>query len=329
VKRGTAAGWPEPAAPFPGFQLLIKPTGAICNLDCRQYAPSAKRRSPDAPDGILLWDLKRFARDRLDNAFFKADLRRRGYTVLFLSDNIPQGGIGHIYEAMLEWKAEQDLQDISKDVKRGLSDLVGTRGPDGKYLGLCPGKPPTGFKGEPYTLGIKRDGTPRIVQRWVPDPKTWDLCRQAWELRVSGASYREIHERTGILGSIGSYATFFRNRIYTGTRVYSGEEYEEFVPRLIPDEWFERGQPKRRQRFQHTLRHHSSDYLLSGLLHCGHCGGAMGSIPFPLEQTRAMAINAGAIDGMCVYAGNRVAIVMVRCTTSPPTLWKEQCWTSW
>ncbi len=39
---------------------------------CRQLAPSAKRRAPDAPDGILLWDLKRFARDRQDNAFFKA-----------------------------------------------------------------------------------------------------------------------------------------------------------------------------------------------------------------------------------------------------------------
>jgi site-specific DNA recombinase len=75
----------------------------------RHLAPNAKRRAPDAPDSILLWDLKRFARDRLDNAFFKADLRRRGYTVIFLSDNIPQGGIGHIYEAMLGWKAEQDL----------------------------------------------------------------------------------------------------------------------------------------------------------------------------------------------------------------------------
>jgi hypothetical protein len=100
-------------------------------------------------------------------------------------------------------------------------------------MGLCPGKPPAGFKGEPYTLGV--------VQRWVPDPETWDFCRQARELRVNGASYREIHERTGILGSIGSHATFFRNRIYTGTLVQSGEEYEEFVSRLIPDEWFERG----------------------------------------------------------------------------------------
>jgi hypothetical protein len=115
------------------------------------------------------------------------------------------------------------------------------RGLDGKYLGLCPGKLPTGFKGELYTLGVNRDGTPRIVQRCVPDPETWDVCRQAWELRVNGASYREIHERTGILGSIGSYATFFRNRIYTGTLVQSGEECEESVARLILDRWFERG----------------------------------------------------------------------------------------
>ena len=76
------------------------------------------------------------------------------------------------------------------------------------------------LQGEPYPLGVKRDGTPRIVQRWMPDPETWDLRRQAWKLRVNGTSHREIHERTGILGSIGSYATFFRNRIHTGTLVY-------------------------------------------------------------------------------------------------------------
>jgi site-specific DNA recombinase len=251
---------------------------------CRQYAPSAKRRTPDAPEGILLWDLKRFARDRQDNAFFKADLRRRGYTVIFLSDNIPQGGVGHIYEAMLEWKAEQDLQDISKDVKRGLSDLVGTRDGDGKYLGLCPGKPPTGFRGEPYTLGVKRDGTPRIVQRWVPDPETWDLCHQAWELRVNGASYREIHEATRLLGSIGSYATFFRNRIYTGTLVYGGQEYHGFVPALVTEDAWEQVQAMRKPRYRHRPNLDSSDYALSGFLHCGLCGRAMKADSVPARD---------------------------------------------
>jgi hypothetical protein len=94
---------------------------------------------------------------------------------------------------MLEWKAEQDLQDISKDVKRGLSGLVGTQGPDGQYLGLCQGKLLTGFKGEPCTRRVKRDGTPRTVQRWVPDPETWDLCRQAWEGYSGPATWLRRH----------------------------------------------------------------------------------------------------------------------------------------
>jgi len=66
------------------FADEARPGGTVVGRDdfddlihhCRQLAPSAQRRSPDAPEGILLWDLKRFARDRLDNAFFKADASR-------------------------------------------------------------------------------------------------------------------------------------------------------------------------------------------------------------------------------------------------------------
>ena len=38
------------------------------------------RQQPRAADGILLWDLKRFARNITDSQFYKADLRRRGWT---------------------------------------------------------------------------------------------------------------------------------------------------------------------------------------------------------------------------------------------------------
>ena len=68
---------------------------------CRQHAPTATRRTSDAPDGILLWDLKRFARNRAGNAFS----RQISATGLHrpLSDNIPQGASSH-HEAMLEWR---------------------------------------------------------------------------------------------------------------------------------------------------------------------------------------------------------------------------------
>lgn len=249
----------------------------------RRLAPAANKRNAEAPDGVLFWDLKRFARNALESSFFKADLRLRGYAVVFLSDNIPAGDIGMVYEAMLEWKAQQDLADIAKDASRGLKDLVSTRGPDGRYLGLCPGRTPTGFRGEPYVLGVKRDGTPRVVQRLVPDPETWALCRRAWEMKVGGASGREIHVATRLLGSINSYTTFFRNRIYTGRLEYGGRVFDDFVPRLIPDEWFEQVQANRRPKSVHGPPA-ASDYLLSEVLHCGLCGSAMAGDSIPARE---------------------------------------------
>jgi site-specific DNA recombinase len=232
------------------------------------------KQEPRPVEGMIFWSLARLARHQLDSQFIKIDLRRRGYVIHSMTDDIPDGEFAPVVEALIDWKNERFLKDLSKEVKRGLADLA--------KKGFAPGGfPPRGYLAEKVQIGTKRDGTPRIVQRWVPDPETWDRCRQAWELRANGASYREAHERTHILGSIGSYATFFRNRIYTGTLIYGGEVYEDFVPRLIPDEWFERVQAKRQKRFQHTPRHRESDYLLSGLLYCGARGEAMGGDSVP------------------------------------------------
>lgn len=252
---------------------------------CRRLAPTRDRRDPAAPDGIIFWDLKRFARNQLDSAFFKADMRRRGYVLIFLSDQIPDSDIAPVYEAMLEWKAQQDLVDIAKDAKRGLRDLVSTRDPaTGEYLGLLPGKPPTGFKGEPYTLGLKRDGTPRVVQRLVPDPATWDRCRRAWEMRATGASYKEVHEATHLLGTLGSYATFFRNRIYTGTLEYGGRTYVDFVPALITEELYDAVQALRKPRYVNNSWRERTDYILSEFLFCGHDGGALSGNTIPARK---------------------------------------------
>lgn len=58
----------------------------------RQLAPNRKERHPEAPDGILFRDVRRLGRDQLDNSFIKADLRRRGFALIFLSDDIPDVG---------------------------------------------------------------------------------------------------------------------------------------------------------------------------------------------------------------------------------------------
>jgi DNA invertase Pin-like site-specific DNA recombinase len=82
------------------------------------------RREAQTVDGIIFWSFSRLARDQLDSQFIKADLRRRGYFVHSMTDDIPSGEFAPVIEALIDWKNERFLKDLSKDVRRGLHDLA-------------------------------------------------------------------------------------------------------------------------------------------------------------------------------------------------------------
>ena len=102
-------------------------------------------------------------------------------------------------------------------------------------------------------------------------------------MRHSGASFGEIHAATRLFKSINGYDTFFANAIYTGDFEYGEKLYEGFVPALIPKEWFEAEQQLRAERAKKRNgkkmdrnlepRRIGSEYLLSGLVVCGHVDG--------------------------------------------------------
>lgn len=237
-------------------------------------------------DGIIYWDTKRFARNQLDSQYYKSDLRRLGYKLISLSDNIPDGEMGILYEAFLEWKAQKDREDISKDSIRGLAFIVGMKDANGNYLSIAPGRPPTFFKGEKYDTGLKRNnGEARIVQRWVPDPATWDKGRLVWQMRSGRASYKEIEREVKLfpnaIAPSGMYTTIFKNEIYIGRFHFGGQIYENFVPTLAtPEEW-EKVQSlayNRRKGHLFSVIHPKAGrgvFLLSGLCKCLYCQAAV------------------------------------------------------
>jgi site-specific DNA recombinase len=231
-------------------------------------------QEPRPVDGIIIWALSRFARNLLDGQFHKADLRRRGYELISLSDDLPDGEYAPLIEALIDWKNERFLKDLSRDVKRGLRDLV--------RQGYAPGgSPPTGFKAEKVTIGRRRDGTPHVVSRWTPDPAKADLVRKAWQMRASGATYKEIHEATRLYRSRGCYASMFANESYRGVLKCGALRIEGGLEALVDEETWEAVQALRRSHTRRlsTPREHpkrkNSPYLLSGLAVCGHCGAAM------------------------------------------------------
>jgi site-specific DNA recombinase len=227
--------------------------------------------APEA--GLLIYKFSRFARDIDDAMFYKADLRRSGYIIHSLMDDIPQGVDGRFFEAARDWMNEKFLQDLSEDVKRGLSHLV-------TVYGAVPGTPPAGFMRQPITIGTRRDGTPHIVNKWVPNPATWEACRQAWHMRAHRASLPQILAATHIYPSINSLTTFFQNRLYLGELRYANLVIPNYCEPLIDQATWDTVQAltaSRRiaQPGPNHPRRVDSTYLLSGLVYCALCGSAM------------------------------------------------------
>src|SRR5512139_2121793 len=162
------------------------------------FGDMMRRFRSNAPEtGLVIWSYSRFARDFDDAQFYRADIRRRGYLFYSLNDDIPEGAMGRLFEAVIDWKNEQFLEDLSRDVRRGLADLV-------RSHGAVPGTPPRGFKREPVQIGARRDGRPHIAHRWVPDPDQADLVRQAFALRAAGLPLSQINRQTHLYGSLNS-----------------------------------------------------------------------------------------------------------------------------
>jgi DNA invertase Pin-like site-specific DNA recombinase len=229
--------------------------------------------------GLVIWSYSRFARDFSDSQFYRADLRRRGYIFYSLNDDIPEGSMGKLFEAVIDWKNENFLEDLSRDTRRGLHDLV-------KNHGAVPGTPPRGFKREPITIGKRRNGQDRIAHRWAPNPDELPRIRQAFAMRAAGKTLAEIHVTTHLYGSLNSYQTFFTNKLYIGILEFGDLVIENYCEPVIDQPTWETVQLiiqvfakrlnlKAKPGNLHHPRRINSRYLLSGLLYCARCGSPM------------------------------------------------------
>lgn len=235
-------------------------------------------QEPRPVDGVITWNTMRFGRDQLDSQFYKADLRRRGYVVLGKEDGIEQSPLAPVLESMLEWKAQQDLAVIGADSKRGLDYLA--------HHGFWPGGAlPVGFVGEKELIGHRKNGDPRYGTRVRKDPALVERVTRAWEMRVAGASYREIHDEVQLYRSTKCYNHFFDNLLYTGILEYGGRRYpadwgdsgrfcEPYVALDRFDELRAKASAWAHRSGRGPDRHprnRMSHFVLSGLVVCGHC----------------------------------------------------------
>jgi site-specific DNA recombinase len=215
---------------------------------------------PLKPAGIAVWRFNRFARDYQDAQFYKAHLRRMGYCLQSMADDVPSGDFAPIIESLLDWKAQHDNEQMSQDIKRTKADL--------RSQGYEPGgNPPRGLIVQIEPLGVKTNGKPRNGRRWVTDPALSERIAEAFTMRAAGAHYAAIMAGPlqGVYRSASCLCTFFENHRY----VTAG---------IVPEDVFRQVQAVAvkcgRKDGDADPRRKASAYLLSGLAFC-RCGAAM------------------------------------------------------
>jgi DNA invertase Pin-like site-specific DNA recombinase len=235
--------------------------------------------------GLFLWSYNRFARDEVDAQYFISAIRRAGYQVQSLTDQVPEGDFGRIMEAFIFFKDAQFSRDLSKHVQRGQAHLLANYRSDGELYELPDGDrvqltgggfPPIGYERHQVQTGQNRRGTPRFNSYWKKTSNA-DLARRvrlAWQMGLDGYSYQEIENQCRLRLNKASYNDFFATETYMGIYNYGAFRREDAFEPYVTREEFERVQEMTRKRKygQPPRKPGAYRYLLSGMLSCVECG---------------------------------------------------------
>lgn len=224
---------------------------------------------PGVADGVMFWSSARMARDANDANIIRATLRKRGYQLYFIADNLPNiGAWNPLLEVVQDLANAQYLEKLSLEIKRG-HDLI-------LAAGLIPGgQAPKGYASEQVSYRTDRDGKARTAMRWVRDPATAARVQLAWNMRLAGYGLRAIGEATALYANHKRLSKMFRNPIYKGTLEFGERTLPNFVEAYVtPAEW-DRVQAMSEERRSVHPRHLANTWLLRGLVCCAYCDGPM------------------------------------------------------
>lgn len=233
------------------------------------------------PNYFIAWDTARFARNRIDAAVYKRDLRKIGTDVVYVSMSIDsKTDEGWFVEALLEVMDESTSRRISKDTKRSMMKNA----QEGFFNG---GKVPLGYQtvvvGQRKRMVINDDEAPTVRE-------IFHLC-----MRGMGASAIAVAmNKTGRLQRgkkwVKSNVTYLlKNPAYAGYTVFNRRKHHALAmepeeswirtkshPEIIEESDFVKIQAMiadRAPMLDSGSPH--SRHLFTGLMRCGLCDSAM------------------------------------------------------
>lgn len=212
-------------------------------------------------EGVLVYQLDRFARNRYDSAINKARLKKNGVRVISARENISDDASGILIEGVLESMAEYYSAELSQKIRRGMDINAEKCLSNGSNPGLG------------YYVDEER--------RFHIDPEGAAIVREIFEMYASGKTVAEITKYLNakqVKTSLGkefnknSLHRLLRNKRYIGYYIYKDTETPGGMPRMIEDELFERVQRILDRNKKAPARSRGrEEYLLTTKLFCGYC----------------------------------------------------------
>ena len=235
-------------------------------------------------DVIYVWKFSRFARNQEESMVYKNLLRKKGVTVISVSEPIPEGHFGSLVERIIEWTDEYYLVNLGAEVTRGMTEKASRGEPTGP--------PPFGY--------VMRD------KKYYPNEQSGaaDIVREIFQRYANGEKQREIAVALGERGVRTKYGNMpdnrwieyvLRNPCYIGmirwsldgVRAVSRRDYfndnimtvaAAHEP-LISMELWEKVQKmldeQKKKYPKYAKKDQTVDYLLKGLVRCSACGGTL------------------------------------------------------
>lgn len=211
-------------------------------------------------EGVLVYQLDRFSRNRYDSAKYKYALKKNGVKVISAKEAITDEPEGVVLESVLEGMAEYYSKELARKVNRGMNINADKCLSNG-------GTTPLGYKIENH--------------RYVIDEKTAPIVQEIYEKYADGWTAKSIcdnlNER-GIKTARGaefnksSLHLMLKNRKYLGIYIYKGIEHPGGMPQIIDDELFSRvAEIMDANKHAPARSRAKAEYLLSGKLYCGYC----------------------------------------------------------
>jgi len=223
--------------------------------------------------GVLVYQLDRFARSREDSAHYKHKLKKNGVRVLSAKENISTDASGILMESVLEGMAEYYSVELGQKVTRNM--ILNAEN------GYSNGHVPLGYKSVPVQIGTRPNGDIIEKKKLEIDEEMACIVREIFlqcslgKPTVEIIDYlnkRQIKTSRGGEFRPNSFRHLLQNEKYIGIYRYGDIVNTKAIPPIIDKKLFAEVQKILENNKKVRARNKAKEeYILTLKLFCGLC----------------------------------------------------------